>query len=328
MEQKNLMKDTGEGRIDVAFTRDIRIKWDWNDLLEDAVTAEENLNLTVAGLVLSRNAEISGRTLEKTMRQLGFDRIVSDNYRLSTETKNAVSKPARTFGYKAIEKDGKTYNVVCAVFKGTTTIPDALTDIKSIKDGFLGGGQSCAASLREYISGIDGADIDNTILFITGHSLGAATANVVGRLSRELAHKNASFVYTFASPNYETEGEFNDGKKYPNFRYFTNEDDIVPDVPLRIRPHCFAKIGVEHLFNYHALESEQKQKFNRVYRYFRGMSFEEDTDLLGLEIKKTESLGFKALKNHLAHTYMSFIFSELTDAEIEMYLGAGRISIL
>ena len=106
MEQKSLMKDTGEGRIDVAFTRDIRIKWDWNDLLEDAVTAEENLNLTVAGLVLSRNAEISGRTLEKTMRQLGFDRIVSDNYRLSTETKNAVSKPARTFGHKAIEKDG------------------------------------------------------------------------------------------------------------------------------------------------------------------------------------------------------------------------------
>ena len=109
MEQKSLMKDTGEGRIDVAFTRDIRIKWDWNDLLEDAVTAEENLNLTVAGLVLSRNAEISGRTLEKTMRQLGFERIVSDNYLLSTETRNAVSKPARTFGYKEIEKDGKTY---------------------------------------------------------------------------------------------------------------------------------------------------------------------------------------------------------------------------
>ncbi|MBR2529207.1 MAG: hypothetical protein IKE58_12155 [Blautia sp.] len=49
---------------------------------------------------------------------------------------------------------------------------------------------------------------ENTILFITGHSLGAATANVVGRLSRKFAKDEAVFVYSFASPNYETEGEW------------------------------------------------------------------------------------------------------------------------
>ena len=47
-EQESMMTNTDEGRIDVAFTRDLRIKWNWNDLLEDAVTAKENLNLTVA----------------------------------------------------------------------------------------------------------------------------------------------------------------------------------------------------------------------------------------------------------------------------------------
>ncbi len=39
------------------------------------------------------------------------------------------------------------------------------------------------------------------------HSLGAATANVVGRLSREFAKDQSNFVYSFASPNYETDGE-------------------------------------------------------------------------------------------------------------------------
>jgi hypothetical protein len=51
------------------------------------------------------------------------------------------------------------------------------------------------------------------------------------------------------------------------------------------------------------------------------MTFEEDKDLLGLGLKQTESLGYKALKNHLCHTYMSFILSELSDQEINNYLA-------
>ena len=42
--------------------------------------------------------------------------------------------------------------------------------------------------------------------------------------------------------------------------------------------------------------------------------------LLGLGMKKTESMGWKALKNHLCHTYMSFILSELTDEEMSNYI--------
>ena len=105
----------------VRFMRTMRIAWDWNDLLEDATTAGENLNLTVAGLVLSNNVEFAARDGEAVLRQLGFDGIKSEHYLLSTETRNQISKPARTFGHKKIEKFGKDYHVFCAVFKGTTT---------------------------------------------------------------------------------------------------------------------------------------------------------------------------------------------------------------
>ena len=305
----------------VEFTKGMRIAWNWDDLLSDATAPEPNLNLAMAGLVLSNDVELAARKGEAVLRQLGFDEIRSEHYRFSTETRNAISKPARTFGHKILEKDGKQVHVICAVFKGTTTLPDTITDIKSVIDGFYDGGRSCADSLKAYISSFPGAGRDNTILFITGHSLGAATANVVGRLSREFVNDEANFVYSFASPNYETEGEWNDGKSYPNFHYYTNIDDVVPVVPPRIPPTFFSKIGKEHLFNYSTQEKNQRQRFLRAYTYFRNMTFEEDTDLLGLGLRQTESLGYKALKNHLCHTYMSFILSELADEEIDNYIN-------
>ena len=307
--------------IPVTFTQKLTIGWNWDDLMQNAVTAEESKNLAVAGLVLSRNAEISAMTAETTLRQLGFDGIRSDCYLLSTKTRNQISDPARTFGHKMIEKDGRQLHVICAVFKGTTTLSDTITDIRSVADGFYKGGFNCAQSLKEYVGGIPGADRDNTILFITGHSLGASTANVVGRLCGDLARDEAKFVYAFASPNYETEGEARDGKAYPNFRCFTNRHDIVPTVPLSIPPRYFSKIGTEHLYDYETLDEEQKKRFLRLYLYFRRIPFEEDTDLLGTGLRESGSLGFRALKNHLCHTYMSFILSELSDEEIDRYLA-------
>lgn len=306
--------------LEVAFLGGMRIAWNWNDLLQDATKAGENLNLAMAGLVLSNDVEFTAHRGETVMRQLGFDEIKSEYYLLSTETKNKISDPARSFGHKLLKKKGKTYHVFCAVFKGTTTLEDSITDVKAVLDGFYAGGRNCADSLKEYIDSFEGAEKENTILFITGHSLGAATANVVGRLSRTFARDEACFVYTFASPNYETDGEWNDGKSYPNFHYYTNADDIVPLVPLRLPPRYFSKIGKETLFRYDAMELNQKLRFQRAYQYFRHLTFEEDTDLLGLGLKETESLGFKALKNHLCHTYMSFILSRLTDKEMDQYL--------
>ena len=310
-------------RTAVEFTKNLSIVWDWDDLFQDATEGDFNLNLAVAGLVMSRNAEFSGQMLEATLRTLGFDRIESEDYLLCTETRNAVSKPARTFGYKKLEKNGKEHHIICAVFKGTTTLEDCITDIKSVEDGFYQAGKDCADSLGEYLGKIDGITKDNTIMFITGHSLGASTANVVGRLAREYVNEKSEFVYAFASPNYETEGEWDDGKDYPNFRYFTNRHDIVPDVPLRLPPHFFSKIGTEYLYNLETLDDDQKQRFERVYKYFRNLTFEEDTDLLELGFKKSD-MGFKTLKNHLAHTYMSFILSDLTDAEIDKYFITGE----
>ena len=313
-------QDPGVTWLTVEFMHDMRIAWNWADLLQDALTAGENLNLAMAALVLSQDVELSARRGEKLLQQIGFENIQSDFYRFSTATRNAVSNPARTFAHKAITKDDKTWHVICAVFKGTTTLPDTITDIASIHDGFYEAGRNCTQSLKEYVGSIPGAEKDNTIMLITGHSLGAATANVVGRLCGELVHDRAKFVYTFASPNYETQGQAEDGKAYPNFIYYTNRDDVVPTVPPRMPPHFFSKIGTERLFCYGTMDEDQKKRFLRAYRYFRNTTFEADKDLLGLGFRKKENMGYTALKNHLCHTYMAFILSELCDKQIDVYL--------
>ena len=304
----------------VGFSKSMRIAWSWDDLLGDAAAPEANHNLAIAGLVLSYNVEHGARKGEAVLRQLGFDGIRSEYYLLSTETRNEISNPARTFGHKVLMKNGKACHVFCAVFRGTSTLQDILTDIKAGIDGFYEGGKNSADSLREYINRFDGAVKENTILFITGHSLGAATANIVGRLSRDFADARSTFVYTYASPNYETDGEWNDGKEYPNFHCYINKDDVVPTLPPRIPPHFFSRIGKEHLYEYGSLEKDQKLRFERAYHYFRGMTYMEDKDTTGLGFVKTESAGHKAQKNHLCRIYMSFLLSELPDAEIDTYI--------
>ena len=84
------------------------------------------------------------------------------------------------------------------------------------------------AGLSEYY-GFD-VNMDNTALFVTGHSQGGAIA---GKLGKEavgwFGRKDRVFAYTFASPKYQT---FNDDTgAYTNIHNIINGWDSVPDLP-------------------------------------------------------------------------------------------------
>ena len=290
--------------IDVEFTKPMRVKWDWNDLFKDALTAERSINLSVEGMVLSQASELSRARAEAELGKLGFGDLFSDYYLLSTDDKNAISQPARTFGHKKIIKNGSEYHIIAAIFKGTTTIEDAITDAESVKDGFSTAGKNCEESLAAYVKKIEGATKDNTILFITGHSLGASTANEVGLYCDELVNDSAKFVYTYASPNYKTNVGTTKAS-YNNFIRFTNANDLVPLVPPKSDLLHHGHVGIDVYYNLGGMDAAKKAKFDRVYKYMKGITFEEDT---------------LKIKNHMGDTYMSFILSDLTDAQITEYL--------
>ena len=303
--------------VEVPFKRPMRILWDWGTLLQNATARVKDSRLAIMGLVMSWACEMSSLTVESLFQTLGFDHVWSGYYLLSTPRRNAISEPARTFAHKAIQANGQTFHIVCATFKGTTTIEDAITDVKAVNDGFFEAGKNCAGSLADYVHGIEGATDANTVLFITGHSLGAATANVVGRLTKDLAEDHMRFVYTYASPNYECGEDAKSGYQFPNFRTFTNVDDAVPTVP-----PTFPKLGIEYTYDRNALGDAQLQKFEAAYEYFRGVAFEDDDDPVGFGVTRiSDSALAQVLKNHLAATYMSFIVSELSDEEFDLRMG-------
>lgn len=299
--------------IDVPFKRPIKIYWDWNTLLLPATARIKDPRLAIIGATMSWCCELSSLVAESLFDTLGFEHVWSSHYRLSTLARNAVSEPARTFAHKAVVKDGQTYHIVCATFKGTTTTDDAITDVKSVGDGFLEAGENCAAALAEYVRGIEGATDTNTVLFICGHSLGAAVANVVGRLTRGIAEDDMRFVYTCASPNYECGDDATSGYAFPNFRTFTNVDDAVPTVP-----PTYTKIGIEYTYDIKALDADQRARFDAAYHYFRGVPFDQDSDPIGLGITRIDDPALaEVLKNHLLATYMSLIISELSDDQMK-----------
>lgn len=301
--------------IEVPFTstmsaeaeNKLMIKWDWNDFLKNASTSGENSDLAIAGLVFSNQAEMSKEDVESVLKTVGFTDILSDYYASGTEHENSLSNPARTFAHREMDVNGVEKHIICAVFRGTTSLIDAMTDIKASKDGFKGAGENCVNSLKKYQESINGATKDNTILFITGHSLGASTASEVSLLAGDIADKSATHTYTIATPNYDTMGLKTED--YQNMYLYTNMDDIVPMVPAN-----FTKVGNEKLYEYSSLSLDAKNKFDRVYKYLRNKTYDEDgnpqtTDLLG------------SLRDHMGFTYLSFILSEKSSAEIDNYIA-------
>ena len=223
------------------------------------------MRLAIVGLAMGWSCELGYVTVESLLNILGFEHVWSGNYMTAALQRSAISEPAYTFAHKAIEKDGQVRHIVCAVFKGTTTVADTITDLESVNDGFLAAGKRCANALSAYVQGIEGATNANTTLFITGHSLGGAIANVVGRLTKDIAEDDQRFVYTYASPNYECGDDGKSGYVFPNFRTFTNVADIVPEMP-----EGLTKIGIEYTYDREALDARQRARFDESYQYFRG----------------------------------------------------------
>ena len=108
--------------VDVPFKRPMKLLWDWGTLLQSATARVKDSRLAIVGLVMSWACEMSSITVESLFQTLGFEHVWSSHYAMTTLQRNAISEPARTFAHKAIQKDGRVYHIVCATFKGTTTV--------------------------------------------------------------------------------------------------------------------------------------------------------------------------------------------------------------
>ena len=337
--KKESVRKRKDNRLSMTFMKEpISTVWNWSDLDYAHSNDEPNINLTVMALILTTNIECTigdnaWSLAESNLSQLGFENIVHYHF----EEEEDISCAAVMFARSKKPVHGKY--VVAAVYRGTSSDADIISDVKSqLVDGFYDAGLAGSYKLREYIYS-QNLTKENTTLFITGHSYGAANASLVSIMSTDLADRDSIFCYTLAAPNYYRDGLTGDGMKM--FTFYSTED-IVPQVPTG---PTLDKTGVEIIYDRLDIQKnhpEQYQRFLRIYKYFRHRDYDKDFDFLSEEYTLTQSskktqadddifnltdspedsrVDEDLFRVHMTYTYIALILSELPDDAIDSYIG-------
>ncbi|MBD5089968.1 MAG: VWA domain-containing protein [Clostridiales bacterium] len=116
--------------------------------------------------------------------------------------------------------------------------------------------------LKEYNDYIKRHQLDKSkckkSILITGHSRGAAIANLLGAHFEE-DKEYKSYTYTFASPGTTTDSDASN-KKYNSVKNIVNKDDLIPCLPLE--KWGFARYGVTKSIS---VEKEYEHKGPRIF---------------------------------------------------------------
>lgn len=135
-------------------------------------------------------------------------------------------------------------------------------------------------------------DIDNCYMLITGHSRGAAIANLIGAVIEDqddFLDSKKAYIYTFACPNDTTREDCSD-KKYDFIHNIINPEDAVPYVPPDGKGWEYKKFGRVHTF----ISAWGEDK--KVYQDAWGRVIEFSNALIGRDYAPFGSGGFYPLQ--------------------------------
>lgn len=216
-----------------------------------------------------------GNLLKKNYETLGIDGS-SMEFNYDVDYSNSIwgnDQCATSFAVKKIDAGGKRKALVFCVIRGTPfganewlsnlNINDAGETQNEIHKGF-----ALAASVAhtQLISFMLRHKVDPTesCILITGHSRGAAVANLLSMLllSDNFFEEGSIFTYTFAAPNTTTDESAHD-EKYGFIWNIVNPEDIVPTVPLYRGSWKFTKYGRTKAFV--SAASAGKSEFDEKY---------------------------------------------------------------
>lgn len=238
------------------------ISWDDDWFFQDPTAYNHDLATTCAVLSAIANSESayyqagssSPAYMEEAITKLGFQDISTASYQyrsevfdeivdLLTGTEDVVAYSLATKRLVSSEGDGKTlYLVSIRGSYGSEWVSDLnMGDVEALDadfidhEGFMRAASEVVEDLEERLGEDAGKDV--TLLF-TGHSRGAATANLAATYAddralslRPLATHDDIYCYTFATPEVTTFGDVDD-PLYDNIFNILNPSDLVPRLPL------------------------------------------------------------------------------------------------
>ena len=215
-------------------------------------------------------------------------------------------------GRKKVKYDGKDENVVMIIVRGTNGTHSEWTSNFDVgattneytnatgnhkdwtnKENHKGFDVTANRVIREVEAYLSSKSIKSGAILITGHSRGAAVANLVGKHFQDKGSVGyydkdkksyRPFTYAFATPNTTTSS---DVRKYKSIFNIVNEDDMIPYMPLQ--KWGFRKYGnIESRSVKNSYEDKNNRKKGQIrFKWFIGTPYNDNE-------KKDETL--KALE--------------------------------
>lgn len=229
---------------------EMKIAWNFNMFGASAIGYSKDI--ATAAIILSGNAYTKSLVWD-TLDSLGFSHIKQENY----ETDNWFGN---TVGYSIASAtetiNGQRTNVIAVVCRGTASLPEWRSNLQEMENGFAVAANDVITGLNSYIADpTNGIDTSLPVkYFITGHSRGAAVANLLGPVLSDAEGKQNVFVYTFACP---TTSNDPNRQNYNNIKNFINVRDAVPALPgwLTGKVDGYNRFGLECSFDKSDLSS-------------------------------------------------------------------------
>lgn len=162
----------------------------------------------------------------------------------------------------------RTMPLVVVDVRGTVTGNDWLNDIttqfESDNNRFAALADEVLTNVESYLSSVG---LQDPIILVTGHSMGAAIANILASYLNETMDSGNVYAYTFATPRTVNEAvSGNQAVNYPNIFNILNSNDVVTYVPLTIT------LPVVNYWKRHGIDLYINMPFNETL----------NTDILGM----------------------------------------------
>lgn len=225
--------------IDTGITGapDAEIEIPWDDAWFTSDETAYNHDLAITAMALSGAAYRGGRNtgVQAALKALGFGNIRSYNYTPILSTVTSVT--AYTFAVKEIPVSGETAYLTAIVIRGTGEYMEWAGNLNmgsgADHEGFSKARDELLARLEQYLAGLDLTEGKRQSMryLVTGHSRGAAVANLAAVRLTDAARESpgAVYAYTFASPAVSFKAE---KAGYENIFNIISDEDLVTQVPL------------------------------------------------------------------------------------------------
>lgn len=186
------------------------------------------MNSSIGGNENDFNGNINADVGNGIINNIFLSSDFSATYRSVGESTSDVLNPTTIEG-----SANNTRSLVVISVRGSVTpmdwVMDLANQINSERINFETGCQEVLNSLNNYLS-MEG--ISDPIILVTGHSLGAAIANLVAAELNETEGAGDVYSYTFATPNTVNLAYVEETTNYTNIFNFLNNNDLVPHFPM------------------------------------------------------------------------------------------------